>query len=99
MLELLAPLGDPGVRVTKAQVAYRRRVAFAWTWRPGTWLRRPAAEVALSIALPYRDPSPRWKQVVEPRPGRWMHHLEVRTLNDLDDEVAAWLGAAWDAAG
>ena len=41
VVELLAPLGEPVVRVTRTQVAYRRRVSFAWTWLPGTWLRTP----------------------------------------------------------
>ena len=98
MVELLAPLGEPGVRVTKTQVAYRRRVSFAWTWLPGTWLRNVDGIVVLSVALPYHDPSSRWKEVVHPTPRRWMHHLEVRGTGELDDEVRAWLAAAWDAA-
>jgi hypothetical protein len=27
-----------------------------------------------------------------------MHHLEVRTVHDLDAEVRAWLIEAWQAA-
>lgn len=99
VLALLAPLGTPGIRVTKTQVAFRGRRAFAWIWLPGTWLRRPQAEVVLSVALPRRDASPRWKEVVRPSPRAWMHHLEIRDVADLDDEVAAWLKEAWEAAG
>lgn len=96
---MVAPLGAPEVRVTRSQVAYRRRRAFAWTWLPGRWLRAPAADVVLSIALPRRDESPRWKEVVHPSGRWWMHHLEIRAEDDLDDEVAAWLAEAWSAAG
>jgi hypothetical protein len=28
-----------------------------------------------------------------------MHHLEIHSLGDLDDEVAAWLREAADRAG
>jgi hypothetical protein len=48
----------------------------------------------LSVALPGRDPSPRWKEIVEPSPGRWMHHLELRSPEDPDGQVLAWLQTA-----
>ena len=37
--------------------------------------------------------------VLEPYPGRWMHHLEVHCADALDPEVAGWLAAAYAAAG
>jgi hypothetical protein len=46
-----------------------------------------------------RDPSPRWKQVVEPARGRFMHHLELTSAADIDHEVQSWLQAAWEMAG
>jgi hypothetical protein len=96
---MLAPLGEPEVRVARSQVAYRRRVAFAWTWLPSAWLRHAEGVVVLSIALPHEDRSPRWKEVAHPSPARWMHHLEVRDIAELDEEVGAWLAAAWAMAG
>jgi hypothetical protein len=88
-------VGPAELRATKSQVAFRRRRAFAWAWMPGQYLRRPATPLVLTVALPRRDPSPRWKQVVEPRPGRFVHHLELYTRADLDEEVIAWLREAW----
>lgn len=97
---LIDELGPAEVAVTKSQVAFRRAQPFAWAWMPGQYLRgRRVAPLVLSLALPQRDPSPRWKQVVEPRPGRWMHHLERYTATDLDGEVRAWLREAWEQAG
>jgi hypothetical protein len=95
---MLAALGPVELRVTKSQVAFRHRRGFAWAWMPGKYLRGQAAPLVLSVALPERDPSPRWKQIVEPAPRRFMHHLELYTPEDLDDEVAAWLKEAWEAA-
>jgi hypothetical protein len=91
-------LGGATVAVSRSQVAFRRRRGFAYLWRPGQYLRRPGAEVVLSIALGREDASPRWKQVAHPAPHVWMHHLEIRSLDDLDDEVAAWLAEAIDLA-
>jgi hypothetical protein len=96
---VVAGLGPATVRLTTAQVALRRRIGFAWLWLPGRWLAHPDAEIVLSIGLRSRLDSPRFKEVVEPYPGRWMHHLEVHRIDDLDDEAAGWLAAAFDAAG
>ena len=95
---VVAGLGPATLRLTRSQVALRRRIGFAWLWLPGRWLDRPDAEVVLSIGLRARIAGPRFKQVVEPYPGRWMHHLEIHDLADLDEEVAGWLAEAYDAA-
>ena len=95
---VVAGLGPAVVRLTSTQVAFRHRIGFAWLWLPGRWLAHPGADVVLSIGLHDRVDSPRWKEVVSPYPGRWMHHLEVHAENDLDAEVAGWLAGAYGAA-
>jgi hypothetical protein len=95
---VVAGLGDASIRLTATQVAFRHRIGFAWLWLPGRWLAHPDAEVVLSIGLRERIDSPRWKQVVTPYPGRWMHHLEVRDPAELDAEIAGWLATAYGAA-
>jgi hypothetical protein len=54
--------------------------------------------LVFSVVLPERDADPRWKEVVEPRPGVFMHHLELRAADDIDDQVKAWIARAYDAA-
>ena len=93
----VVPGAEP--RVTRSQIAFRARRAFAWLWRPRMYLGRRGAEMVLSIALPREDASPRWKEVVNPSPRTWMHHLELSTIEELDDQVAGWLREAADAAG
>lgn len=91
-------LGDVELRVTKSQVAFHRHKAFAWAWMPGKYLHGRGAPLVLSLSFRQRDPSPRWKEIVEPAPGRFTHHLELWSAGDIDDEVRAWLQAAWDQA-
>jgi hypothetical protein len=86
------------VHVTKSQTAFRRRRAFAWVWMPGRYLRGQHDPLVLTLALQRHDPSPRWKEVVEPAPGRFTHHLELRSTAEVDDEVRSWLREAWAAA-
>ena len=92
-------VADVQVRVGKSQVALRRRTGFAYLWRPGQYLAHPQADVVLSIALGRHDRSPRFKQVVRPSARHWMHHLEVRSLDEIDDDVAAWIREAAARAG
>ena len=92
-------LGSVEVSVTKSQIAFRRRKAFAWAWIPGKYLRGKTAPLVLSVALRRKDSSHRWKQVVEPKPGRFMHHLELNASQDIDNEVCAWLKEAWELTG
>ncbi len=86
------------LRVSKSQIAFRHRKAFAWVWVPAKYLRREAAPLVLTVGFRFRQPSPRWKEIVEPYPGRFTHHLELFSVADIDDEVVGWLQSAWAAA-
>lgn len=89
---IIDELGPATIRVSKSQVAFSRSTrTFAWAWTPGRWLRGTHAPLVLSIAFDHEVASPRWKEVVQPSPGRWMHHLEIWSRDDLDDEVRGWL--------
>jgi hypothetical protein len=96
VLELLADL-DVEVSTTRSQVALRRRTGFAYLWYPGRYVGSEVPAV-LSVALPDRLDSPRFKQVGNPAPGVWMHHLELDDPGQVDAEVLGWLRGAYDAA-
>ena len=92
--------GTMELRVSKSQVALLRRgKAFARVWVPGRYLRGKTAPLVLTLSFHHRDQSPRWKEVVEPYPGRFTHHLELYAVSDVDDEVGAWLEESWESAG
>ena len=91
-------LGPVELRVGKSQVSFRRRIAFAWAWMPDRYLGPGHAPLVLSVALRHRDASPRWKEIVEPAPGRFMHHLELRAPDEIDDEVRRWIAEAYAIA-
>ncbi len=91
-------LGPAELRVMKSGISFRRRKPFASVWMPEKYLRRKAAPLVLTIYLRHRDASPRWKQVVEPYPGRFTHHLELYSIEDIDAEVQGWLQEAWTDA-
>lgn len=88
----------PGVRVTvqKTQITLAARYGFCWVWLPQ--VRMPARREALlgvSFGLGERIVSPRILAAVEPYPNRWTHHLLLSGPEELDEELAAWLEAAY----
>jgi hypothetical protein len=95
----ITSIGEATVHVTKSQIAARRQKAFAWVWMPGKYLRGDVAPLVLTVGLRRRDASPRCKEIVEPVPGRYTHHLELTAVDEIDDEVRNWLREAWELAG
>ena len=93
--EAVGTVGAAELSVTKSQVAFYRRRAFAWAWMPGAYLRGKQAPLVLTLSLRRRDPSPRWKAIVEPVPGRFTHHMELYSSAEIDDEMRARLQEAW----
>ena len=85
------------MQATKSQVAFRNRRGFAYLWHPGRYVRSDVPAV-LSIVLPRRVGSVRFKEIVRTSRSQWLHHLELRSGADLDAEVAGWLREAYDHA-
>jgi hypothetical protein len=54
--------------------------------------------LVLTLSFRSRDESLRWKEIVEPAPGRYTHHLELYSTADINEEVRGWLQDAWTAA-
>lgn len=96
--DAVATIGPAAIRITRSQIAFRRRTVFAFVWMPGMYLARNDIPLVLTIGLRRADSSPRWKQIVEPAPGRFTHHLELHSAADIDEEVIGWLQEAWDGA-
>lgn len=95
--EAISALGEASMTVTKSQIAFRHRRAFAYIWRPGQYVKSDVPAV-LSIALPCAVASDRFKEVAHPAPKVWMHHIELRKPSDVDDQVLEWLTEAYASA-
>jgi hypothetical protein len=94
---VMASIGPVTVRVTRSQVAFRHRKGFAYFWRPGQYVHNDVPAV-LSIALSRELSSDRIKEVAHPSPDVWMHHGELRTAREIDQQVRAWLDEAYAGA-
>lgn len=95
---MVTGIGETVIRVSRSQIAFRRRKGFAYFWRPGQYVNNDVPAV-VSIALPYELVSDRFKSVVHPAPKVWMHHVEVGSVEQVDTQLRGWLAEAYDNAG
>lgn len=92
--EAISTIGEASMSVEKSQVAFRRRLGFAYVWRPGQYVASDVPAV-LSIPLPREVTSARFKEVAHPSTNTWMHHIELYEASELDDQVLEWLTEAY----
>ena len=92
-------IGPVRVEAAKTQVSFGTRTKFAWVWLPQMWInRQPENSITLTFDAARRIEHERIKQAVEPRPGRWTHHVVMEEEPDLDENVRGWLREAYDLA-
>ena len=89
-------LGPVDVTPTKTQVSFGAKTKFAWVWLPQMWIKKqPENTIVLTFDADHRIGDRRIKQAVEPRPGRWTHHVVMAKASDLDRNVKRWLKEAY----
>lgn len=89
-------LGPVTITVSKTQVAFGAKTKFAWVWPPQLWSnKRPPDSIVLTFGLGRQVVHPKIVESVEPRPGRWTHHVIVEHEADLDADVRGWLAEAY----
>ena len=90
-------LGPVRMEAMKSQISFGTRTKFAWVWLPPPWAKnRPENSIILTFGLRRHVEHERIMQAVEPRPGRWTHHVILEKQADLDEDVRAWLREAYD---
>lgn len=97
---ILAGFPDTRVKAHRTQISFYHRRLFAAAWLPVRTVRgRPEAYLVVTFVLDRRLDSPRIVEAVEPRPGRWTHHVLVAAAEEVDDELLGWVEQARQLAG
>ena len=99
LVACVSNIGEAEFRISKSQIGLFRKHVFAAIWKPKQYLKGKRPPLVLSIYLKRRDDSCRWKEIVEPAKGRFTHHVELASSEDVDDFIAARLREAWLSAG
>ncbi len=89
-------IGPVEIDVTKTQLSFGLKTKFAWVWLPQMWIKkRPFNTITLALDLDHKVKDQRIREAVEPRPGRWTHHILIDSEKDLDNKVKGWLREAY----
>lgn len=89
-------LGTVEIEVMKTQITFQANRKFAWVWLPQMWIRKRAeTSITLTFSLDREVRHPKIVEAVEPRPGKWTHHILIDALEDIDDEVRGYLKEAY----
>lgn len=81
---IAARWGDTSLKVQKTQITFLDPRGFCFASLRG---RRLIVSFGLGHALQ----SPRFQAVSNPAPGRFTHHVAVRTADELDEELLSWI--------
>ncbi len=89
--------GPVKIEAMKTQISFGAKTGFAWVWLPQMWIKkRPENSITLTFDVGHRIEHPKIEDAVEPRPGRWTHHVIIEKESDLDENVRAWLREAYE---
>jgi len=94
---LLHAFPDVTLHPGKTQLGFGRQVQFAWVWLPRR--KADAGALMVSFSLPVREESPRVAWTIDVRPGRVMHHVPVRSAEEVDGELLRLLEASYVLGG
>jgi len=84
------------IKVRKTQISFSNRYGFAFVSLPYRKLKgRPDEYIIFTFGLNHRLEHPRIMEAVEPYPGRWTHHVILRSVDDVDAELKEWITEAY----
>ena len=90
----IGKLGSNDIHITKSQISFYSNRTFARVWIPDRYLHSGHAPLVLTLSFPHRIESLRWKEVIEPSPGHFTHHLELYSESEIDTDVIHWITQA-----
>ena len=94
--QILAQIPDVKIKVAKTQITFANKRGFAFvSFNPCRRVaQRPKVWMTVTFGLGYRKESPRIDVATEPYPGRWIHHVMVGCVEEIDEELMDWIHEA-----
>ncbi len=88
---------DTNIQFKKTQVNFKNRHIYACVsfQRVLKKSELPEPYIVLTLGMPYPLESKRVAVKTEPYPGRWTTHIVIGTVDEIDDELLAWLSDAY----
>ena len=84
------------IKVQKTQISFYNRHMFACVSFAGVRRKKdcPDCYIVVTFGLEHKAESPRIDIATEPYPNRWIHHVLISELEEIDDELMGWIREA-----
>lgn len=94
--QILKCILDTKIKVSKSQSSFSLKYGYAFvSFNPcRKAAERPKVWMTVTFGLGYRKDSPRIDMATEPYPNRWTHHVMVESVDNIDEELLAWIDEA-----
>ena len=91
---------ETDIQVKKTQINFKNRYIFGCVSFQRVLKKSmlPSPYLVLTLGLPYPLESPRVAVKTEPYPGRWTTHIVLGTVDEINDELMAWVSEAYQFA-
>lgn len=95
---IVANFKEITVKIQKTQIAFASKRNFAFVWFPPFPIKnRPDVYVVFSFGNDIETKNPRIIEAKEVSPKRWIHHVLISKLEDVDAQMLAWLKISYRA--
>jgi len=92
---LLASFPNTSFKIQKSQIALIDQKPYGALWLPIRPIKeRPEVSLILSFGLDHKLVHERIVEVNEPYPNRFMHHILISDVREIDETVIQWLTQA-----
>ena len=83
--------------IQKSQIALVSNAPYAVLWLPLTEIKGHSKELLiLSFGVDHEIKDPRFVEVNHPYPDRWMVHILIEKIEDIDETILSYLSLALD---
>jgi len=87
---------DVNVKVSKSQISFSNKYGFAYVSLPMRKIKGcSGAYILFTFGLGRKEEHPRILISAEPYPGRWTHHVVIRSADEVDGQIREWVGEAY----
>ncbi len=87
------------VKIQKTQIAFSSKHNFAFVWLPPFKVKnRPETYIVVSFGAENEVKHPRIIDAREVQPKRWIHHVLISRIEEVDETLLLWLQHSYQQA-
>ena len=93
---ICAGFDDVKVKVSKTQIAFSNKYQFAFVSLPFRKIKGShGSYIIFTFGLGRKEEHPLIFAATEPYPGRWTHHVMIRSVDEIGAQIKEWIGEAY----